>query len=75
MWRPLVAPRAGGKAPFGEAVAAEPSQDHHVNVLYVGPHAQVLSELREGVGLGKLLGRHEAGGRPRGGSCPQTCPR
>ena len=48
---------AAGTAPFGEAVAAEPSQDHDVDVLYVSPHAQVLRELREGVRLGELVRR------------------
>ena len=48
---------AGGTAPFGEAVAAEPGQDHDVDVLHVGPHAQVLRELRKGVGFSELAGR------------------
>ena len=48
---------AGGTAPFGEAVAAEPGQDHDVDVLHVGPHAQVLRELRKGVGFSELVGR------------------
>lgn len=63
-WWLAGATATGGTAPFGEAVAAEPGQDHDVDVLHVGPHAQVLRQLREGVGLGELVGRcHRLGPR------------
>jgi hypothetical protein len=38
-------------APFGEAIAAEPGEIHHIDVLYIGARLEVLDELAKSVCL------------------------
>ena len=47
-----------GVVPLGETVTTESREDHHLDVLHVRAHLEVLHELLEGVGCGRLIERH-----------------